>query len=86
MLGNEEVCHNCSKDTHTTPRTSSETKSNNTNRHSLVTSGNPFVRTQHPAVPLPPPMENIPLPPMPIQLGRDGRVRPITQHRARNPK
>jgi hypothetical protein len=83
MIGNEEVCHTCSKDTHTTPRTSSEAKSSN--RHSLVTSGNPFIRPQHPVVPHPPPIENAPLPPM-LQLGRDGRVRPITQNRARNPK
>lgn len=79
----EEMCKNCSKGNQTTPRTSSKTESNPTNRHSLVASGNSFIRPQ-----LPIPFEKTPLPPpvpTQIQLGRDGRVRPIMQHRLRNP-
>lgn len=76
MPCSEETCNNCHNQT--TPRVPSETKS--ANRHSLISNGVPFVRPQ-------PQAEKVPLPPIPanIQLGRDGRVRPVAQHRFRNP-
>jgi hypothetical protein len=82
MAFNEEVCKNCSKGNQTTSRASSEVKPNPANRHSLVASaGNTFTR-HPPPINMHALLEKTPLPPVPtqIQLGRDGRVRPIMQH------